>query len=262
MTMIISSDGYSDCVALGEAILHKKTEEASSAAPQSGTASVTTPRPGSAPVAAQTPSAFKSLKVGDLVTLGHYEQDNNTGNGKEPVEWYVLAVEDGCALLLSRYVLDYLPYHSQPLAFGTKISWEDCTLRAWLHNDFLNMAFSEEEKKQIAESTNIIYLPGNKGTTSTQDKIFLLGISDDRGIRAEWGCVPTAYTVAKGYKKSKFEIFEGTETVPREAYGFLERSSPDSLTMTITIDGQEMTIGTSPVGEAGGVRPAVRIRLG
>ena len=43
------------------------------------------------------------ISVGDIITFGHYEQDNNLDNGAEPIEWIVLDVQDGKALLLSKY---------------------------------------------------------------------------------------------------------------------------------------------------------------
>lgn len=34
-----------------------------------------------------------TYKVGDIIKFGHYEQDGNTANGKEEIEWQVLKVE-------------------------------------------------------------------------------------------------------------------------------------------------------------------------
>lgn len=45
-------------------------------------------------------------KVGHYVSFGKYEQDNNTSNGKEKIEWLVLEVKDGKALVISKYALD------------------------------------------------------------------------------------------------------------------------------------------------------------
>jgi hypothetical protein len=52
------------------------------------------------------PVALENAQVGDLVSLGQYEQDNNTENGKEAILWQVLAVEDGRILVISRDGLD------------------------------------------------------------------------------------------------------------------------------------------------------------
>ena len=140
---------------------------------------------------------FTSVNVGDYVTFGAYEQDNDTSNGKEDIEWKVLAKEDGKALLISRYGLDRKEY-------GAHGTWETCTLRNWLNVTFLNDAFSSDEQRQIADSMvtadkNPEYDtdPGN----DTTDKIFLLSIpeaeiyfsSDD-----ERKCQPTDYAKEQG----------------------------------------------------------------
>lgn len=50
------------------------------------------------------------FSVGDRVYLGKYEQDNDSLNGAEDIQWRILAIEDGQALLLSEYILDGLYY--------------------------------------------------------------------------------------------------------------------------------------------------------
>ncbi|MBO5935582.1 MAG: hypothetical protein J6Q94_08870 [Clostridia bacterium] len=70
---------------------------------------------------------------GDIITLGEYEQDNNTENGKEPIEWIVLHSKDGKVYLLSKYVLD-------AQQFNTENSHE-CTLDNWLKTTFAETAF-------------------------------------------------------------------------------------------------------------------------
>ena len=55
-------------------------------------------------------TSLKKAKVGDLVNLGNYEQDNNNENGKEKVTWLVLAIEGKKAFLVSEKVLDTKKY--------------------------------------------------------------------------------------------------------------------------------------------------------
>ena len=82
---------------------------------------------------------------GDVVYFGSYEQDNDFTNGKEPIEWLVVRIQDGKALLLSKDVLDYQQYHSA----HASITWEECAIRAWLNDSFLNAAFTIEEQAQL-----------------------------------------------------------------------------------------------------------------
>ena len=143
---------------------------------------------------------LKTTKVGDYVFFGVYEQDNNTSNGKENVEWLVLEVKDGKALVISKYALDYQQYNTE----FTDVTWEICTLRKWLNNDFLGSAFSAEEKAMIPTVTvsadkNPDYStnPGN----ATRDQVFLLSITEANKYFSSDSarqCKPTKYAVANG----------------------------------------------------------------
>lgn len=138
---------------------------------------------------------LKGAEVGETFTFGTYEQDGNTSNGAEEVEWILLAKEDGKALVLSKYALDCVAYNSE---FASS-SWETCTLRTWINDDFYNSTFTDVEKKAIATTTvtadaNPMFStdPGQP----TQDPMFLLSVSEaekyitDRDIMK---CEPTKY---------------------------------------------------------------------
>ena len=143
---------------------------------------------------------LKVAKVGDYVFFGAYEQDNNTANGKEDVEWLVLEVKDGKALVISKYALDCKQYNTS----YTDVTWEACTLRKWLNNDFINAAFSADERTMIPTVTvsadkNPDYStnPGN----ATQDQVFLLSITEVNKYfisDSARQCEPTDYAVANG----------------------------------------------------------------
>lgn len=143
---------------------------------------------------------LKVAKAGDYVFFGEYEQDNNTANGKEDIEWLVLEVKDGKALVISKYALDCKPYDTN----DTAVTWEACTLRGWLNNVFINASFSAEEKAMIPTVTvsadkNPDYStnPGN----ATQDQVFLLSITEVNkyfSSNSARQCKPTDYAVANG----------------------------------------------------------------
>lgn len=146
------------------------------------------------------PLLLAKAKPGDTVFLGTYEQDNNTSNGKEDIAWLVLEVKDGKALVVSKYALDCKQYNTS----NTDVTWETCTLRKWLNNDFINAAFSSYEKAMIPTVTvsadkNPDYSanPGN----ATQDQVFLLSITEANKYFNSTGarqCEPTDYAVANG----------------------------------------------------------------
>ena len=83
-----------------------------------------------------------NLKGGQKVALGSFPQSDATGAKKDPVEWIVLAVEDGKALLISEKGLDCRMYHGD----NTTMTWENCDLRKWLNGEFFQDAFTAEEQ--------------------------------------------------------------------------------------------------------------------
>ena len=133
------------------------------------------------------------FKIGNTVKFGSYPQRNDE---KEDIEWQVLDIKDGKALLLSTYALDCKKYNTS----FTNVMWGTCTLRKWLNQDFLNTAFSEDEKAMIPTVT-VSPLNGRNSTAAAQDQVFLLSITEamrffpnDR-VRV---CKPTEFAVANG----------------------------------------------------------------
>ena len=124
-------------------------------------------------------TADSNIQVGDTVYFGKYEQDGNTKNGKERIEWQVLEKKGNKALLISKKVLDIQPYNKD----FKDITWEKCTLRKWLNKDFMKAAFSSKESKKIQNSKienkdNKTEDWHTKGGKDTIDKIFLLSIDE------------------------------------------------------------------------------------
>lgn len=144
---------------------------------------------------------IKNIKVGDTYIFGAYEQDNSTSNGKEEIEWQVLAKEDNKILVTSKYALDCQQYNTSSY---TDETWESCSLRKWMNGTFLNNAFSTEEQAQIQNTTvsadkNPKYStnPGN----ATTDKVFLLSIIEaEKYFSSDSArqCKPTRYAIANG----------------------------------------------------------------
>ncbi len=113
--------------------------------------------------------------VGSFILYGSCEQDNDETNGPEPIEWLVLEVDEAGsrALLISRYGLDVQPYNTE----SAGVTWETCSLRAWLNGDFLSSAFTEAGRAWIPAVINenpdqsLVETPGGR---DTEDRVFLL----------------------------------------------------------------------------------------
>ena len=138
--------------------------------------------------------------IGDIVTFGSYEQDNDDSNGKEKIKWIVLDKTEDQILVISKCGLDCQAYNYE----YTDVTWEICSLRGWLNNEFINSAFTEEEQSKIAITTvinenNPSY--DTYGGNDTQDKIFLLSINEANkyfNLNEARKCVPTDYAIAQG----------------------------------------------------------------
>lgn len=141
---------------------------------------------------------LERARVGDTIIFGAYEQDNDKFNGKEDIEWLVLAKKDNRLLVISQYGLDYQEYNAK----FEDVTWESCTLRKWLNGAFLNTAFSNEEKTVIPTVIVLADINPNYSTnpgSTTEDNVFLLSITEVRRYfktDETRMCVPTAYAKA------------------------------------------------------------------
>ena len=98
------------------------------------------------------------------------------GSG-EPIVWDVLAEEGNRKLLLSRKAVAKRPYHDA----DEPVSWETCSLRAWLNGDFYRAAFNDYEKQRILKipvtADRNTYCNTDAGN-STDDHVFLLSLPE------------------------------------------------------------------------------------
>lgn len=138
---------------------------------------------------------LKLANAGDYISFGSYEQDNDKTNGAEKIEWLVLTKEASRVLIISKYGLARRPYNES----HEDVTWETCSLREWLNDDFLNKAFTREEKVFISVAS----VPAGKNPDhnvssgkTTQDRIFLLSISEAKTYFSNDSarqCKPSAY---------------------------------------------------------------------
>ena len=140
---------------------------------------------------------------GEYVSFGRYEQDGDSSNGPEAIEWLVLDVQDGKSLLVSRYALDTLPYNTE----YSPVTWETSSIRAWLNGEFIGAAFNAEELGAVLEAeVDNSAAQGNTdyptdGGSNTKDRVFLLSCSEAARYFADdesRKCIPTAAAISKG----------------------------------------------------------------
>ncbi len=198
------------------------------------------------------PVPIEEANIGDTVLFGTYEQDNETTNGKEAIEWRVLDKRpDGSFLVISRFVLDGGIYYTK----YDYVTWESCTLRSWLNTDFLNEAFSASEQERIVKTkvvNNDNLEMNTSGGNDTEDKVFLLSLEEaDKYFKDDkdrLGKV-TAYADHNG------EIMgEGCSWWLRSPGNF------QSYAALVYGDGRIGPIGTAVSFSNEGIRPVIVIR--
>ena len=142
-------------------------------------------------------SVKKDVAVGSVIQFGKYNIDTDLSDS-EPIEWIVIAKEDGKLLLLSRYALEEKYFNTEEWS-DTTIAWENSKLRAWLNSNFYEDAFSDAEKNRIIlshinNSDNSEF--GTDGGNDTDDNVFLLSADEVTKYLTEKRfriCEPTPY---------------------------------------------------------------------
>lgn len=143
---------------------------------------------------------LNSAEVGDTIKFGSYEQDNDMSNGKEDIEWLVLEKQQNKVLVISKYGLDCKKYNE----FQISTTWENCTLRSWLNDEFMETAFNKYEQELVMNT--VLENADNSeyeidGGRNTVDKVFLLSIDEAERYFPAYDamkCTPTEYAVAQG----------------------------------------------------------------
>jgi hypothetical protein len=103
-------------------------------------------------------------EVGDTIHFGQWD-------------WQVLDAQEDKALIITEDIIEMRPYNVD----NTDVTWETCTLRAYLNGEFLEK-FSAKEQARILEVKNTNpcnpWFEDIKGGNDTPDKVFLLSIEE------------------------------------------------------------------------------------
>jgi uncharacterized protein YjbI with pentapeptide repeats len=116
-----------------------------------------------------------AFKNGRNITFGRYPHGSD--GSIEPLKWRVLDRSYDRVLLITEELIDCHVYHDE----FEDVTWEKCSLRKWLNEDFIFNAFDEQERSRIVKVCNQNRdnpLWGTKGGKATWDRIFALSIED------------------------------------------------------------------------------------
>ena len=184
---------------------------------------------------------IERIDIGNTVFWGAYEQDNDTSNGKEDIEWIVLDKDNSAILLISKYVLDCQQFNT---VYGNGSSWDSCSLKKWLNKTFVEDAFTSEEIEKINKTFLL--------STEEVEKYF--------DTKSERTCEATAYANAQGAdakrRNSKYRENCWWWLRSRGKYG--DEVFYDSTAIVLD-DGTVDTFGDGVIDKIG-VRPALWIK--
>ncbi len=192
------------------------------------------------------------VNAGDIVTFGYYPHTAE-GSDLTPIEWIVLEKEDVKALLLSRYIIDRMPYNEE----NENVRWQTCSLRAALNDQFLHTAFTEAEAAAIlpiaVANTQDQCDPTYRtdGGEDTVDQVFCLSYAEaTRHFKkdADRQCTGTDYALSKN-----LFVFEGGSSWWLRTPGSSGKYA-GLVNMTGRCTGND-------VNSATGVRPAIWVDL-
>ena len=189
------------------------------------------------------PANAQDYVVGEIVHFGQWD-------------WRVLAVEDGKALLIAGDIIEQRPYNDKL----TGVTWENCTLRAYLNGEFLEK-FSAQERAKICETENVNgnnQWFGTNGGRNTTDKVFLLSIEevvkyfgDSRQLKNK--NPRSEYWIDDQYNDERAAKFNNDSL-----WWWLRSPGPDQYNAAdIRLNGNVSFRGYNVHREEGGLRPAL-----
>ena len=179
------------------------------------------------------------------------------------IDWRVLEVKDGQALLISEKILEMQAYNVEYV----DITWKRCTLREYLNGEFYNSL--GQDRHRIADSNNDN--PNNPwygtaGGSTTVDKVFLLSL--DEVCRHLGDGASTGNLSRKGSTGNNYYITDKNNAARVSKYGNVAYwwwlRSPGYYGDNAAIvydDGRVFVGGLLVNNDYGGVRPALRLNL-
>ncbi len=201
----------------------------------------------------------------DTITFGNYWQEDtnddgeiNTNDEKKPIRWRVLSVEGDDAFLMADQAIESRPFDEE----GSAVTWEKCSLRKWLNEDFIKEAFTEEEQAAIMETT-VVNKDNEEYNTEagadTQDKIYLLSIDE---------AADTQY----GFEESDKAAFHRTSPAREVAQTMYSSEAYNAFFWWLRSPGKEncvSNVGMAGDGDSegtfaqtyGAVRPVLHLKL-
>ena len=165
-------------------------------------------------------SAISDSQVDDVVAFGRYT-------------WYVTDKTDGICTLLCQGPVAEMPYNNNKM----DITWENCSLRRWLNEDFYNSKFSDGEKASII-TTHYTFIDADSSYemdcgNETDDKVYLFSYSESNSV---------------------------SDDIRECGLDWWLRSPGNGQDQAVFILGRAANLMGTDVDQSRGVRPVIRVR--
>ena len=205
-----------------------------------------------------------ALKNGRNITFGRYPHGSD--GSIEPLKWRILDRSYGRVLLISEELIDCHVYHDKL----EDITWEKCSLRKWLNEEFIFKAFDEQERSRIVKVCNQNRDNpwwGTKGGKATWDRVFALSIEEadkyfDDYMDRRAAVTPYAKSPHEGKRGSGVSNTYKTTEGKWVGWWFLRSPGPSSLSAAyIRHFGVVDNRGFAVHGSSVSVRPALWLHL-
>ncbi len=205
---------------------------------------------------------IRALNKGQTLFFGRYEQDGNTSNGPEEIEWLVLDVRGEDVLVISKYALEAQPFDTPS---GTS-DWESSAIRRWLNKSFLFFSFDPVEQSRVIET----FLEDDSGKTyATADRVFLLSAKEAEEYmqeRTDRICEATDQAVVSGVSKKIAKVYDKygrTVEAPATCNWWLRScGTGENTAISVYPDGQINNSGNVISDDYRAARPAMWIYTG
>ena len=190
-------------------------------------------------------------------------------------KWLVMYVYDKHALLLAQDIVAIQPYNQR----DEEVTWENCSLRRWLNDEFYNESFSEKERKLIRQVSPTIqksavgsydisggagesaypYYDGGYLDDEPTDHVFLLSFRDitKQHFNFDWP-IDGKWTIDDKYNSER----RATYDPDKDCKAWWLRDPGGALNKAAAIDANgAVQRGGIAVSSEIGVRPAIWINL-
>lgn len=149
---------------------------------------------------------YRRISKSDTNNTDHFGSSAYRYFKWERIKWRVLKNVENTLFVMADIGIDCKDYHDS----GGSATWESCTLRRWLNNDFYRTAFNSREQnavlyRDVVNEDNSEY--GTEGGNHTVDKVILLSISEI--LNTDYGFCETHNSVSRMVKASDYAHIRG-----------------------------------------------------